>query len=107
MHLNALQNIVHKLNVYIYSTPLPQREYDTRSLFKQSKVGLNSVFSFFLIGCLIMAKEPSMPYYLPISGGRKSGGVPSFPKGVSEMQSYPGCWIIFAISHKQLPLWKK
>ena len=39
---------------------------DTRSVFNQNKAGLNSVF-FSLIDCLAKAKEPSLPYYLPIT----------------------------------------
>ena len=36
--------------VCVYPTPSPQREHETRSNFKQSKAGLNSKFSFSLIG---------------------------------------------------------
>ena len=41
--------------------------YPTRSIFKRSTAGLNSSFSFFYIGCLTKAKEPSLSYYLPIA----------------------------------------
>ena len=34
------------IHICIYPTPLPQAGYDTRSIFKQCKAGLNSVFLF-------------------------------------------------------------
>ena len=43
---------------------------DTRSNFKQSLTGLNSEFSFSWTSCLTKAEELSLPYYLPIAGGR-------------------------------------
>ena len=46
-------------NVYIYPTCSPKSGCGTRSIFKQSKTGLNSVF-FFLTGCLTKAKEPCL-----------------------------------------------
>ena len=42
----------------------------TQSIFKRSTASLNSGFSFFYISCLTEAKEPSLPYYLPITGER-------------------------------------
>ena len=50
--------------------------------------GLVKDFSFSLISCLTKAEEPSLPYYLPIVGGRIIGFIP-FPKVLvlCEMQS--------------------
>ena len=53
--------------------------YDTRSLFKLSLTGLNSEFSFSKTSCLTKAEETSLPYYLPIVGGRIIGFIP-FPR---------------------------
>ena len=60
----------------------------TRSIFKQSLTGLNSEFSFSYTSCLTKAEEPSLPYYLPIAGGRIIGFIP-FPRVLvlCEMQS--------------------
>ena len=62
--------------------------YDTRSIFKRSLTGLNSEFSFSYTGCLTKAEVPSLPYYLPIAGGRIIGFIP-FPRvlALCEMQS--------------------
>ena len=56
--------------------------------FKRSLTGLNSEFSFSETSCLTKAEEPSLPYYLPIAGGRTIGFIP-FPKvqAQCEMQS--------------------
>ena len=54
--------------------PPPARAgYDTRSIFKRSLTGLNSEFSFSYTSCLTKAEEHSLPYYLPIAGGRIFG----------------------------------
>ena len=67
------------INVFIIITQPPARTgYDTRSIFKRSLTGLNSQFSFFYTSCLTKAEEPSLPYYLPIAGGRIIGFIP-FP----------------------------
>ena len=58
------------LGKYINSTFLPQRGCDTRSIFKWSKAGLNSKFSFFVTGCLRKAIKPSLLYLL-IAGYRE------------------------------------
>ena len=50
--------------------PSARAGYDTRSIFKRSLTGLNSEFSFAETSCLIKAEKPSLPYYLPIAGGR-------------------------------------
>ena len=52
---------------------------DTNPIFKQSLTGLNSEFSFSLTSCFTKAEEPSLPYYLPIAGGRIIGFIP-FPR---------------------------
>ena len=59
-----------------------------RSILKRSLTGLNSEFSFSLTSCLTKAEEPSLPYYLPIAGGRIIGFIP-FPRVLvlCEMQS--------------------
>ena len=44
---------------------------DTRSILKLSRAGLNSEFSISQSGCLSKAKNPSLPFYLPIAGGRQ------------------------------------
>ena len=50
--------------------------------------GLNPEFSFFSTSCHTMAKEISLPYYLPIAGGRIIGFI-AFPRVLVlwEMQS--------------------
>ena len=53
--------------VYIYTASSPKAECITRSIFWQSKFGLNSHFSFSYIDCQNKAKESSLPYYLPIA----------------------------------------
>ena len=49
----------------------------TRSIFKRSWTGLNLEFSFSKTSCLSKAKEPSLPYYLPIAGERIIGFISS------------------------------
>ena len=68
--------------------PSARAGYDTRSIFKRSLTGLNSEFSFSSTSCLTKAEEPSLPYYLPIAGGRIIGFIP-FPRVLvlCEMQS--------------------
>ena len=72
----------------IFTNPSAQAGYDTRSIFKMSLTGLNSEFSFSYTSCLTKAEEPSLPYHLPIAGGRIIGLIP-FPKVLvlCEMQS--------------------
>ena len=69
-------------------TPSARAGYDTRSIFKLSLTGFNSEFSFSYTCCLTKAEEPSLPYYLPIAGGRIIGFIP-FPRVLvqCEMQS--------------------
>ena len=66
------------INPYL-PNPSTRAGYDTRSIFKRSLTGLNSEFSFSLTCCLTKAEEPSLPYYLPIAGGRIIGFIP-FPR---------------------------
>ena len=49
---------------------------------------MNSEFFFSKTSCLTKAEEPSLPYYLPIAGGRIIGFIP-FPRVsvLCEMQS--------------------
>ena len=72
----------------IYPTlPLGQ-DMTQVQFFKRSLAGLNSEFSFSLTSCLNKAEEPSLPYYLPIAGGRIIGFI-AFPRVLvlCEMQS--------------------
>ena len=59
---------------------------DTRSIFRQSKAGLNTVF-FFLDWLPNKAKNLNPSYYLLIARGRTNGFMP-FPRALaqSEMQ---------------------
>ena len=73
----------------IFTQPLrPGRKWHTVNFFKRSLTGLNSEFSFSYTSCLTKAEEPSLPYYLPIAGGRIIGLIP-FPRVLVrwEMQS--------------------
>ena len=63
----------------IFTNPSARAGYDPRSIFKRSLTGLNSEFSFSWTSCLTKAEEPSLPYYLPIAGGRIIGFIP-FPR---------------------------
>ena len=76
------------LGFIIFTNPSARAGYDTRSIFKRSLTGLNLAFSFSLTSCLIKAEEHSLPYYLPIAGGRIIGFIP-FPRVLvlCEMQS--------------------
>ena len=61
----------------IFTNPSARAGYDTRLIFKRSLTGLSS-----------QAEEPSLPYYLPIAGGRIIRFIP-FPRVLvlCEMQS--------------------
>ena len=88
------------INLIIFTNPSARARYDTRSIFKWSLTGLNSEFSFSLTSCLTKAEEPSLPYYLPIAGGRIFGFIP-FPRvlGLCEMQSVRSrIWTLVAVS---------
>ena len=64
---------------YVCTNPSVWAGCDTRSIFKRSLTGLNSEFSFSSTSCLTKAEEPSLPYCLPIAGGRIIGFIP-FPR---------------------------
>ena len=73
----------------IFTNPSARTGNDTRSIFfKRSLTGLTSEFSFSKNSCLTKTEEPSLPYYLPIAGGRIIGFIP-FPRVLvlCEMQS--------------------
>ena len=67
------------LSLFIFTNSSARTGYDTRSMLKRSLTDLNSGFSFTLSNCLAKAEEPSLPYYLPIAGGRIIGFIP-FPR---------------------------
>ena len=76
--------------------PSTRAGHDTMSILKWS---LNSEFSF-KTGCLTKAEEPSLPYYLPIAGGRIIGFIP-FPRVLvlCEMQSLSSrIWTCVSVS---------
>ena len=86
--------------LYIFTNPSARAGYDTRSIFKQSFTGLNSEFSFSSTSCFTKTEEPSLPYYLPIAGGRIIGFIP-FPMVLvlCEMQSVSSrIWTRVAVS---------
>ena len=58
------------------------------TIFKRSKAGLISIFSFSLMGWLIKTKLPRLPYYLPITGDRRERFM-TFPRVLarSKMQA--------------------
>ena len=72
--------IIFKTSIIDLTSYLPNpsaREgYDTRSIFKRSLTGLNSEISFSYTSCLTKPEELSLPYYLPIAGGRIIGFIP-------------------------------
>ena len=72
----------------ILPTPPLGQDMTQGQFFKRSLTGFNSEFSFSLTICLTKAEEPSLPYYLPIDGGRIIGFIP-FPRVLvlCEMQS--------------------
>ena len=84
----------HHSSLYLFFSysylpnPSARTGYDTWSIFKRSLSGLNSEFSFSKTSCLTKAEEHSLPYYLPIAGGRIIGSIP-FPRVLvpCEMQS--------------------
>ena len=63
--------------MYTYlPTPLLGQDMTQGQFLKRSLTGLNLEFSFSKSSCLTKAEEPSLPYYLPISGGRIIGFIP-------------------------------
>ena len=91
-----LPNFLKDIDIYlsIYPNLSAWVGYDTGSMFERS---LNSEYSFSKTSCLAKAKEPSLPYYLPIAGGRIIGFIP-FPRVLvqCEMQSVSSrIWSIY------------
>ena len=85
---------------HIYHPLRSGRIWHKVNFFKRSLTGLNSEFSFSETSCLTKAKEPSLPYYLPIAGGRIIGFIP-FPRVLvlCEMQSVSSrIWTCVAMS---------
>ena len=87
-HTHTHTHIYIYIYMYIITHPSARVGYNTRSIFKRSLTGLNSEFSFSSTSCLTKAEETSLPYYLPIAGGRIIGYIP-FPRVfvLCEMQS--------------------
>ena len=56
------------------------------NIFKRSKAGLNSEFSFNSTGCLTKAKESNLPHNLPIAGKRTDGFMP-FAKALVQSET--------------------
>ena len=98
--LFAMRNLSRLKTYIIFTNPSAQAGYDTRSIFKRSLAGLNSEFSFSETSYLTKAEELSLPYYLPIAGGRIIGFIP-FPRVLvlCEMQSvWSRIWTRVAVS---------
>ena len=74
-------------------------QYNLRSIFKQSIVGLNSEFSFSYTGYLTMSKEPNLPLFSHI--WRKTGGLMPFLTALvwSEYKLTHSWFELFMISH--------
>ena len=72
---------------YLPTPPIGQ-DMTQGQFFKRSLTGLNSEFSFSETSYLTKVEEPSLPYYLPIDGGRIIGFI-TFPRVLvlCEMQS--------------------
>ena len=89
------------MNASVYlPSPFAWVEWETKAICKQSLTGLNSEFAFSLTGCQTKVKEPSLPYYLSIAGGRVIGFIP-FPKVLvlCEMQTASTkIWTLAAMS---------
>ena len=58
---------------WMYLPTPPPGQYETQSIYKQSLTGLDFEFFSSKTGCLTMAEEPNLPYYLP------------FPKSISAL----------------------
>ena len=70
--LNWFLKISTEISTEIYlPNPPSVARCDTRIIFKPSKVGWNSDFSFFLNGYSSKAKAPNLPYYLLVSERRQ------------------------------------
>ena len=76
------------MSLFIFTNSSTRAGYDTRSNFKRSLTGFTK------------AEEPSLPYYLPIAGGRIFGFIP-FPRVLvlCEMQTVSSrIWTRVAVS---------
>ena len=60
----AIKIITRHRAVYNHLAPLPRRGCNRRSIFKWSRAGLNSEFTFSWAGCLTKAKETRLFFYL-------------------------------------------
>ena len=91
---------IHFAAIILFANLSARAGYDTRSIFKRSLTGLNSEFSFSYTSCFTKAKEPSLSYYLPITGGRIIGFIPFLRVLVlCEMQSFSSrIWTRVAVS---------
>ena len=92
--------IADEMNISYLLTPPLGQDMTQGPFFKWSLTGLNSEFSFSKTSCLTKAEEPSLPYYLPIAGGRIIGFIP-FPRELvlCEMQSVSSrIWTRVAVS---------
>ena len=92
--------ILFKLMLFLFTNPSARAGYDAKLICKRSTTGLNSEFSFSKTSCLTKAEEPSLPYYLPIVGGRMIGFIP-FPRVLApcEMRSVSSrIWTRVAVS---------
>ena len=69
------------LFVCVYLPTPPHRQDDTRSIFKQRLIGLNSESSFSKTGCLIKAKEQSALLFTQV--WRENNWIHTFPKRIS------------------------
>ena len=58
-----------------------------KTIFMRSLTGLISECSFSQTGCRTHVKEPSLPYHLPIDGGRIIGCIP-FVKVTAVKEKY-------------------
>ena len=98
--MNFSYTITFTFRLILFTNPSTRAGYDTRSIFKRSFTGLNSEFSFSLTCCFTKAEEPSLSYYLPITGGRIIGFIP-FPSVLVlwEMQTVSSrIWTRVAVS---------
>ena len=66
----------YSLKISLYLPTPPHRQDVTQGQFLAE---FKSEFSFSNTGCLTEARENSLPYYLPIAGGRIIGSIP-FPR---------------------------
>ena len=88
--INRLRiNWLYLLQSGIYPTCLPQAGGDTSSIFKWSKAGLNSKFSFSWTVYSSKAKEYSLFYYSNRPWVQRRNGFMPFPRALaySEMQT--------------------